>query len=136
MRSLLLIGMLALSGCVDDLDTIVAPVIDEIRPTAAAPGGTLTIIGRNFGRQGPFDTALMGGVEAEVLSWDDSSVRLVAPRDGRRGVVPVVIRTEGRVSRPADFEILSHTPPTDARPMDDAGDAFTDASMDAGPDAR
>ena len=128
MRAMLTIGLLVLAGCVDALDTPVAPVIDEIRPVAARPGGALTLIGRNFGRQGPSDMALMGGVEAEVLSWDDRSVRLRAPRDGRRGVVPVVIRTEGKISRAVDFEILSGAPPM----SDDMG---ADATIEAGTDA-
>lgn len=132
MRSLLLIGLLALPGCVDDLDPVAAPVIDEIRPTAAAPGGAVTIIGRNFGAQGPFDDAFMGGVAAEVLRWDDRAIRLRAPQDGRRGVVPVVVRTEGHVSRPSAFEILPDAPGAglDAGVDGDAG-AIEDAGLDA-----
>lgn len=102
-----LLSAALLPGCEDVLDGTVAPSIEAIRPATAQPGGAITLIGTHFGQRGPFDGAFIGGVEAEVLDWQDRAVRLRVPADDRWGMLPVVVRTEGRVSRPASLEIVA-----------------------------
>lgn len=111
MRVIVLSGLLlcgaALLGCEDDLAWGPAPLIEAIRPPVAAPGGTITLVGRRFGLQGPLDAVYLGGQEARIASWADRAIRVQVPEDGRRGQLEVVVKTEGLVSRPVPFEIVS-----------------------------
>lgn len=113
-----------MGACSDDLDDGIAPLIEEVRPAIAAPGGTITLVGRRFGLQGPFDAVYLGGAEAEISTWDDRSIRLVVPDDGRIGQLDVVVKTEGLISRPVPFEIVVRQP----------DGAVVDAGIDAAPD--
>jgi hypothetical protein len=117
-----------LPGCEDVLDGTVAPTIQTIRPAVAQPGGAVTLIGTHFGQQGPFDAAYVGGIEADVIEWRDLAVRLRVPDDERRGVLPVVLRTDGRVSRPMSIEIVD---PPGADMQADGG--MVDMGVDALP---
>lgn len=114
-----------LGACSDDLDDGIAPLVEEIRPTVAAPGGTITLVGRRFGLQGPLDAVYLGGEPAEIATWTDRSIRVVVPDDGRRGQLGVVVKTEGLISRPVPFEIVGQR---DA----DVTDAGIDGALDGG----
>lgn len=130
---LLLAAALTL-GCSDALDGGQAPVVDALRPARAAPGGSVTLVGRRFGLQGPLDAVYLGGTPATVEDWDDRAIRLAVPADGRHGQVAVVVKTEGLISAPVWLEIVDPggDGAVDGGPTDAGVDGGADGALDGG----
>lgn len=99
----------SLAACEDpDLDGR-APVIDDVRPAAAASGERVTLVGRRFGLRGERDRVFVGGVETPVESWTDTAVLVRLPAR-RPGLTELVVRAGPWVSPPHPFEVLAPGP--------------------------
>lgn len=109
--------LIAVLGCDESPTDPRAPIIDDIRPAAAAVGEQIALVGRRFGLGGPRDGVWVGGKKITVESWSDGVVLLqVPPRV--HGVTYIVMRSGPWVSAPRSFEVLPAF-----RGTDDLGDA-------------
>ncbi len=100
---------LALLACEDPHVDGRAPIIDAVRPAAAAPGAAVTVVGRRFGLRGERDRVFVGGLDTTVESWTDSAVLVRVPT-GVAGLTELVIRAGPWVSPPHPFEVLAPGP--------------------------
>jgi len=66
------------------------PVITGITPNEGAPGTVVTIKGRSFGKTQSDGWVSFSGSTAQVVSWSDTALRVVVPRDARSGYAGVV----------------------------------------------
>ena len=78
--------------------TVEIPTVTEVSPTAAPPGQTVQIIGRNFGpTMGHKDTlmqfgvneVLFNGVAAEIVRWRDTRLEVKVPSNATSGPLQV-----------------------------------------------
>lgn len=108
-RHLTLALALALPACEDPHVDGRAPVIDDVRPAAAAPGAVITVVGRRFGLRGERDRVFVGGLDTPVESWTDTAVLVRLPMRAA-GLTELVIRAGPWVSPPHPFEVLAPGP--------------------------
>lgn len=108
-RHLALALALTLLACEDPHVDGRAPIIDEVRPAAAAPGAAVTLVGRRFGLRGERDRVFVGALEAPVESWTDSAVLVRVPTSVA-GLTELVVRVGPWVSPPHPFEVLAPGP--------------------------
>jgi transglutaminase-like putative cysteine protease len=98
----LLLAALALSGC----RFVTRPVIDSVEPRLAAPGDTLTISGRHFGKERGESFVTIGGIAPTMFSyleWTDRLIRVRIPETGGGGLVYVHRNKKDIKSNPAFF---------------------------------
>jgi len=72
------------------------PRISSISPREGAPGTAVTLSGINFGRSQSDGWVTFAGATAQVISWSDTSIRVLVPRDAVSGFAGVV--THGMTS--------------------------------------
>ena len=88
--------------------TIAKAIIDGISPTAGPPDTEVTITGSGFGNSG---TVAFDGVEAAVVSWSDTTIKVKAPSNAHSGKISV--RTEdGEVIQGPEFVVEYNINPT------------------------
>lgn len=82
------------------------PIIDNINPKMGNPGNTVTITGRGFGNTS--GTVSFGTVNAQVVSWSDSLIKMVIP-SGVSGDVQVSVTTSSGVTSDSfsGFKVLT-----------------------------
>ena len=66
------------------------PMITSISPREGAPGTTVTLKGRSFGAKQADGWVTFAGSTAQVVSWSNTSIRVVVPRDATSGYAGVV----------------------------------------------
>lgn len=111
------VAALGLAACAP----AVGPSVDRVEPSQAAHGATVTVYGEDFcgdGRaagDGTCTTLPPGGVtfglelpaaRAEVVSWDDGTIRVTVPDAAPAGATDIVVTVDGRSSNAADFTVL------------------------------
>lgn len=74
------------------------PLVTELDPHHASPGETVSVVGRNFGREGRLEIDGIAFEHGAIRSWSDNLIVFVMPRDVRSG--PVRVRTEYGTSNP------------------------------------
>ena len=82
------------------------PIIGNINPKMGNPGNTVTITGRGFGNTS--GTVSFGTVNAQVVSWSDSLIKVVIP-SGVSGDVQVSVTTSSGVTSDSfsGFKVLT-----------------------------
>ncbi len=132
MRWLLIsLPLIFLLGCDPELsEDGLAPRVTELRPQAVTPDAPLTILGFNFGIQGPQDGAFLGGQGLVVESWSNETLLVRLPAEHPLGTFLLVIRSGARTSEPVPLEVRRSS-------RDQMGDAGADAAAetDSGNDA-
>jgi hypothetical protein len=82
-----------------------APRIDGIWPTSGGPGTTVFILGQGFGATQGVGSVLLGGAEAPVTTWSDSSVQVTVANTALSG--PLKLQQNGLWSNAKSFVIAS-----------------------------
>ncbi len=80
------------------------PVINSIAPNPAAPGGSVTVSGSNFGSNG---TVTLNGAALTASGWSDGSIVVALPSDASSG--PLVVTVGEMASLP--FALTIQTSP-------------------------
>jgi hypothetical protein len=86
------------------------PVIDGFSPSAADPGDTLEIIGRNFGSQQDQVTVTFGSLPARVLLALYLRTKVIVPSAIQPGDALVVVSVGDLSSRPMPFPVSPPSP--------------------------
>jgi RHS repeat-associated protein len=85
--------------------TVFKPVITSLTPSAASPGGTITITGTGFtAQQSTGFFASFNGVSTSSSSWSDTSLTVSVPSSATSG--PVTVTEAGIVSNGVQFTVL------------------------------
>ncbi len=79
------------------------PYISSIMPKAGEPGDQVRIRGRRF-RQAKGTVTFSPGVEAQILSWQNSRISVVVPESAQSGPVTVSVPC-GSVSNEQYFTV-------------------------------
>lgn len=95
--------ILSTFACSDPTD----PWIEAIVPSSGASGDVVDVVGERFG--GVDRGVTFGGVNAEILFWNDQRVRVRVP-EGLQGLTIVVVMIDGRPSNAVDFTVSSASP--------------------------
>ena len=66
------------------------PAITSITPREGAPGTTVTLKGRNFGKRQRDGWVTFAGSTAQVASWSDTAISVIVPRDATSGYAGVI----------------------------------------------
>ncbi len=66
------------------------PVITSITPREGAPGTTVTLKGRNFGKRQRDGWVTFAGSTAQVASWSDTAISVIVPRDATSGYAGII----------------------------------------------
>lgn len=84
------------------------PIIGNINPKMGNPGNTVTITGRGFGNTS--GTVSFGTVNAQVVSWSDSLIKVVIP-GGVPGDVQASVTTSSGVTSDSfsGFKVLTNS---------------------------
>lgn len=87
-----------------------APTIRELTPPKAEPGGTITIVGRDFAASASGNVVRFGDQPGKVKSATDERLTVEVPGlDVSKGPieVPVTVRSHGRTSQAAKLQLYS-----------------------------
>lgn len=85
-----------------------APNITAISPSNAYVGDTITISGSSFGATQAGSTVTIGGVNASVASWSDTSIQAVVPGGASSGSASVTVN--GTASSTQPFTVNAPAP--------------------------
>ncbi len=102
----LAVTLAVLQGCTDlgSAPPSTAPVISNVSPPSAAPGDTLTIVGKQFGDPQGSSVVRIGGVIADsVIAWSSSVIKVRIPSASSDGTV--VVSVDGSASNPVTFQL-------------------------------
>lgn len=81
------------------------PEIASIEPEEVAPGGALTVRGRNFGSRSGLIRAYLGERELALEAASDTMLRLRLPADAESGRLRVTVRLRGSVVTDEEVEV-------------------------------
>jgi RHS repeat-associated protein len=113
--------------------TVVNPVLSSISPTAAGPGGSITLNGSGFGLYSPAAVVTFNGVPAASSAIiNDGLVTATVPSNATTG--PLIITVEGVASNSLPFTMVEALSITGISPaVGPPGDSVTITGVGFGP---
>jgi len=82
------------------------PAVASIRPTRAAPGSLVTVVGRGFLARRGYTTVSVGGVAAAVRDVGETELTFEVPAGASTGRVTVSVRGRGEAQSPVDLVVV------------------------------
>jgi len=97
-------GIMPYNLVINEIEDDIIPEINEITSESGVAGDTITINGVFFGeQQSSGRVVFFDNVDAEIVSWSDSSIVCYVPEGAQDG--PVVVETDYGSSNGVDFHI-------------------------------
>jgi hypothetical protein len=114
---------------------VIAPLITSLSATTLSKSGRLKIKGRNFGvRQQP-GVVKIGGVQAPVSSWSDTSITAYIPEAVLTGSIYVETITSAGPSNTKAINVTPRQPSGNVKWRFQADDAYIQGRPGIGPDS-
>ncbi|HVO76525.1 MAG TPA: Ig-like domain-containing protein, partial [Candidatus Bathyarchaeia archaeon] len=117
--------------CIDVIKGTIDAKISRFVPPGVCVGDTAKAYGEHFGSKAQTSRVTLGGVDAQVVSWDDTTIRFIVPQGVMQDAsAPLSVRVDCYKIATKYFDV---TPPGVTRLTEDAA---TDGEPTYSPDGR
>lgn len=100
-----------LMSCSNDSDALPAPIITSFTPAFGLPGGSITIVGKNFSNTLVNNKVTINGIAANVTSATSEQLVVNIPINATTGKIAIALSNH-TVTTSNDFEVLKDIPRT------------------------